>query len=200
MVAVGLIPELFRNYAADVDETTGEYPNVEVDEMQVDDVVMGDESDESTLGRKAALEAIVHDDPAFWQAFFATLAETNKLSDVWTIATDRMLATEAGDSVIPDSAHNKLLTNLHRTSPVIVREFLVCEAKKESDNVFRELYEKDRTWESIYNGSEEYAFQKLTDQVVESVGLFKRLMPITYGMVDNLLMSENEIKQIAMDD
>ena len=62
VTAVGLIPELFRNYAADVDEATGEYPNVEVDEMQVDDVAMGDESDASTLGRKAALEAIVQYD------------------------------------------------------------------------------------------------------------------------------------------
>ena len=64
VTAVGLIPELFRNYGAEVDETTGEYPNVQVDEMQVDDVVMGDESDASTLGRKVALEAIIHDDPA----------------------------------------------------------------------------------------------------------------------------------------
>ena len=68
------------------------------------------------------------------------------------------------------------------------RQFLVCEAKKESDNVFRELYEKDRAWESMYNWSEEYAFQKLTDQVVESVGLFKHVVPITYDTVDNLVM------------
>ena len=144
VTAVGLIPELYRNYGAEVDETAGEYPNVQVDEMQVDDVVMGDESDASTLGRKTALEAIVHDDPSFWQAFFATLAETHKLSDVWTIATDRMVAVEDGDSVITethklsdvwtiatdrmvavedgdsvitDSAQNKLLTYLYRTSP-----------------------------------------------------------------------------------
>ena len=32
VTAVGLIPELFRNYSTDVDEATGEYPNVEVED------------------------------------------------------------------------------------------------------------------------------------------------------------------------